>query len=75
MVKSIRDSMKKPRLTAKGLPRKRPPKAGKPVVVRLQDDQLHRLDEWIKALPKEHLSRPEAVRRVLQLHFDEAKRK
>jgi hypothetical protein len=48
MIKVVRDSSKSIRLTAKGTPRKRNPKAGEQVVVRLQDDRLNGVDDWIK---------------------------
>ncbi len=41
---------------------------GTPVLVRLQPDQLAKLDAWIAAQPAP-FSRPEAVRRLLQLAF------
>jgi hypothetical protein len=69
MAKSTRDSTKNVRLTVRGTPRKRNPKAGTPVVVRLQDDESRQLDDWIAQQRHEHLSRPEAVRRILKLFF------
>ena len=34
--------------------------------VRLQPDQLARLDEWISTLPDPRPTRPEAIRRALE---------
>jgi len=39
---------------------------GTPIMVRVQPDQLASLDAWIKYQPEE-LSRPEAVRRLMEL--------
>jgi hypothetical protein len=61
-MKSIRDS--KQRLTVRGKPRKRAPKTGTPVVVRLQDDMLRSLDAWMRSHGP--ASRPEAVRQILR---------
>jgi hypothetical protein len=44
--------------------KKRPPEAGTPVVVRLQEGQLALLDRWIAKQDKS-MSRPEAVRKFL----------
>lgn len=46
-------------------PRKRPDQPGTLIGVRLQPDQLQRLDEWI-ALDGGRFSRPEAIRRLLE---------
>jgi len=46
--------------------RKRAEKPGTPIMVRVQPDQLSALDAWIKHQP-DALSRPEAVRRLMEL--------
>ena len=38
---------------------------GTPIVVRMQPDLLAPLDEWIKK-QREHRSRPEAIRKILE---------
>jgi hypothetical protein len=45
------------------------------VGVRLQPDQLTRLDAWIAALSDPNSSRPEAIRRLIELGLAEAKTK
>jgi hypothetical protein len=48
-------------------PRKRPPAPGKPVVVRLQPDQLAQLDRWRliqEDIPRSH---PDAIRRLIDM--------
>jgi hypothetical protein len=62
MAKSTRDTTK----IAEKIRRKRPPAPGTPVMTRLQPDQLAKLDAWIKRQDDE-LSRPEAVRRLVDL--------
>jgi hypothetical protein len=49
------------------LPRKRPPVTGHPTLVRLQPAQLAALDSWIKAQGAPRLSRPQAIRMLLDL--------
>jgi cytochrome c553 len=49
---------------------KRPGQSGTPVMVRLQPEQLKKLDEWIARQPAS-LSRPEAVRTLLALSMGE----
>lgn len=53
------------------IPQKRrgPPATGKgePVVVRMQPPQLRALDEWIGKQSPPYPSRPEAVRRLVEL--------
>ena len=53
------------------IPKKRrgPPATGKgePVVVRMHPPQLKDLDGWIAAQPQPFPSRPEAVRRLVEL--------
>jgi hypothetical protein len=75
MVKSIRDSTKKLRLTARGTPRKRPPGPGQPFVVRLQPEQVRQLEAWMLRQDDEVLSHPEAIRRILAMTLGKAKRK
>jgi hypothetical protein len=69
MKKSHLSSTKSIRLTGskKRSPRKRPPAPGKPVVVRLQPDQLARLDRWRlmqEDIPRSH---PDAIRRLIDM--------
>ena len=45
--------------------KKRSSQTGKPILVRLQPDELELLDLWIDA--NEPMSRPEAMRRILKL--------
>jgi hypothetical protein len=45
--------------------RARPEQTGTPILVRLQPDQLARLDAWIEA-DGLRFSRPEAIRRLLE---------
>lgn len=56
------------------IPKKRrgpaPTGQGTPVLVRLQPDQLARLDAWIAAQPEPAPTRPEAVRRLLAAALD-----
>ncbi len=47
--------------------RPRPKETGTLVGVRLQPDALRNLDAWIEAQPEPRPTRPEAVRRLLQL--------
>lgn len=56
MAKSTNDTTK---------PRKRPAQSGTPVMVRLQPDQIQRLDNWRKG-QAELPSRPEAIRRLVE---------
>ena len=39
---------------------------GKPQVVRMHDDQLEAIDDWIEA-QGEKISRPEAIRRLVEI--------
>jgi hypothetical protein len=43
---------------------------GKPILVRLQPDQLAKLDAWISSHREPQPTRPEAVRRILQDRFE-----
>jgi hypothetical protein len=62
MTKSISDSTKS---TAKmGRPKTTGP--GEPQVVRMHDEQLKAIGEWIDALD-EKISRPEAIRRLVEI--------
>jgi hypothetical protein len=62
MVKSIRDSTKS---TVKmGRPKTTGP--GEPQVVRMHDEQIAAIDEWMNA-QGEKISRPEAIRRLVEL--------
>jgi phosphoenolpyruvate-protein kinase (PTS system EI component) len=62
MPKSIRDSTKsKPAI---GRPKTTGP--GQPQVVRMQDQQVASIDAWI-AMQGEAISRPEAIRRLVEL--------
>jgi hypothetical protein len=45
---------------------RRADRAGTMIGVRLQPDQLARLDEWISTLPDPRPTRPEAIRRALE---------
>jgi hypothetical protein len=47
---------------------------GTPVLVRLQPKQLAALDVWIKRQPKPKPSRPEAIRRLIELALAAKKR-
>ena len=59
-------------------PRKRrgpaPTGKGTPVQVRLQPKQLAALDAWVKRQPKPTPTRPEAIRRLIELGLSKAKR-
>jgi hypothetical protein len=62
MSKSIRDSKNsKPKI---GRPKTTGP--GEPQVVRMHDEQIAAIDEWIDA-QDEKISRPEAIRRLVEL--------
>jgi hypothetical protein len=62
MAKSIRDSTKSnPKM---GRPKTTGP--GEPQVVRMHDQQLEAIDDWIEA-QGEKISRPEAIRRLVEL--------
>jgi uncharacterized protein YciW len=62
MTRSIRDSKKStPKV---GRPKTTGP--GEPQVVRMHDDQLAAIDDWIEALG-EKISRPEAIRRLVEI--------
>jgi hypothetical protein len=61
MPKPIRDSAKSnPKM---GRPKTTGP--GEPQVVRMQDEQLEAIDDWIAA-QGEKISRPEAIRRLVE---------
>jgi hypothetical protein len=60
MAMSTRDTTKNPYRR-----KKRPPKAGTPVQVRLQDEPLKQLDSW-RAKQDGKPSRPEAVRQLIE---------
>jgi cytochrome c553 len=47
--------------------KQRPSQPGTPVLVRLQPEQLQRLDGWIAEQEGEKPTRPEAIRRLLDL--------
>jgi hypothetical protein len=49
-------------------PRKRPPETGTLIGVRLQPLDLAAVDEWASK-QQDQPSRPEAIRRILALHF------
>jgi hypothetical protein len=61
MAKSIRDTLKKKR--------GRPATGGrrKGILVRLETDQFDALDDWIAKQKEPGLSRPEAIRRLVEL--------
>jgi hypothetical protein len=62
MTKSLRDSTKSnPKM---GCPKTTGP--GEPQVVRMHDQQLEAIDDWIEA-QGEKISRPEAIRRLVEL--------
>jgi hypothetical protein len=62
MAKSVRDSTKSnPKM---GRPKTTGP--GEPQVVRMHDEQLEAIDDWIEA-QGEKISRPEAIRRLVEL--------
>ena len=62
MAKSIRDSEKsKPKIG-----RPRTTGSGRPQVVRMHDQQIAAIDAWI-AMHDEEVSRPEAIRRLVEL--------
>jgi hypothetical protein len=67
MAKPIRDSTKNSRLTAKGKPRKRNPAPGEALVVRLQPDEIERLDAWRIAQDDVPETRQEAIRRLIAM--------
>lgn len=47
--------------------KKRAPQAGTPIMVRLQPDQLAHLDAWIAHQREPQLTRPEAMRQLIQI--------
>jgi hypothetical protein len=53
-------------ITKKRQRKKRPPKAGTPVVVRLQDQPLKQLDSW-RSKQDGKPSRPEAIRQLIEI--------
>jgi hypothetical protein len=55
-------------------PRRKPPLTGKGTLigVRLHDPQLARVDSW-RAFQGEEMTRPEAIRRLIELGLDKAK--
>ena len=62
MAKSIRDSKKsKPKI---GRPKTTGP--GQPQIVRMHDQQIASIDAWI-AMQDGEMSRPEAIRRLVEL--------
>jgi hypothetical protein len=62
MVKSIRDTKKsKPKI---GRPKTTGP--GRPQVVRMHDQQIDSIDAWV-AMQHPKISRPEAIRRLVDL--------
>jgi hypothetical protein len=62
MAKSVRDSTKpNPKM---GRPKTTGP--GEPQVVRMHDEQLEAIDDWIEA-QGEKISRPEAIRRLVEI--------
>ena len=62
MAKSVRDSTKSnPKM---GRPKTTGP--GEPQVVRMHDEQLEAIDDWIAA-QGEKISRPEAIRRLVEI--------
>ena len=62
MAKSVRDSTKSnPKM---GRPKTTGP--GEPQVVRMPDEQLEAIDDWIEA-QGEKISRPEAIRRLVEI--------
>ena len=62
MAKSVRDSTKcTPKM---GRPKTTGP--GEPQVVRMHDEQLEAIDDWIEA-QGEKISRPEAIRRLVEI--------
>jgi hypothetical protein len=75
MAKATRDSAKnfairaggRPRLTAKGKPRKRNPAPGEPVVVRLQPHEIAQLDKWMVEQDDIPETRQDAIRRLIAL--------
>ena len=60
MAKSIRDIAKRP-----GRPRTTGPGTG--VLVKLHDPQLDAIDAWISKQREPDLSRPEAIRRLVEI--------
>jgi uncharacterized protein YciW len=62
MVKSIRDSTKSK--AKMGRPKTTGP--GEPQVVRMHDEQLAAIDDWIDELGEKN-SRPEAIRRLVEI--------
>jgi hypothetical protein len=62
MTKAIRDSKKSP--PKMGRPITTGP--GEPQVVRMHDEQLEAIDDWIEA-HGEKISRPEAIRRLVEI--------
>jgi hypothetical protein len=62
MPRSVRDSTKSnPKM---GRPKTTGP--GEPQVVRMHDEQLEAIDDWIEA-KGEKISRPEAIRRLVEI--------
>jgi hypothetical protein len=69
MLKSIRDSKKsKPKI---GRPKTTGP--GQPQVVRMHDQQIAGIDAWME-LQDGPISRPEAIRRLVELGLSNGKR-
>jgi hypothetical protein len=55
--------------STRDITKKRKPRAeqiGTPVLVRLQPDQLGKLDAWITRQPEPRPTRPEAIRRLIE---------
>ena len=63
MTKSIRDSKKS---TPTKMGRPVTTGSGEPQVVRMHDEQLAAIDDWIEVLG-EKISRPEAIRRLVEI--------
>ena len=55
--------------------RRRPDQAGVLIGVRLQPEQLARLDAWMSPNHSQGLSRPEAIRRLIELGLEAAKQR
>jgi hypothetical protein len=69
MGKSIRDI----KISRPKLGRPKTTGSGQPIIVRMHDQQIAALDAWIAA-QEEDLSRPEAIRRLVEMALSSTKK-